>query len=97
LPVSDATAHPASFALIETTPHACALIRGKGILEARLSNRTFSTDGFRRSTGELLFGFWEEDVTIYAVAGRLTPPADVWFQCEFSQSQRKPSLLSESL
>jgi len=97
LPVTDATTHPASLAFIETTPDSCALVRGERVLEAGFGDGAFCTDSFCGSAGWFFFGVWEEHVAIYAIAGGLPSPADVGFQCEFSQSQRKPSLLSESI
>jgi hypothetical protein len=91
LTIADPAPHPASLALIKTTPDACSLVRGKRVLKARLGNGALGTDRLRCGTGRYFFGLWEEHIAVYAITGSFTSPADIGFQCEFNQSQCKPS------
>jgi hypothetical protein len=97
LTIADASAHPASFSLIKSAPDACALICGEGILQTGFSYRTVRADGLGGITGRLLFRLREEHIAVYAIARGFGSPTDVGFNCEFSQSQSKPSLSLDNI
>jgi hypothetical protein len=97
LTIADASTHPASFSLIESAPDACALVRGEGILEAVFSYRTVRADGLGGITGRLPFRLGEEHIAVDAIAGGFGSPTDIGFNCEFSQSQCKPSLSLDNI